>query len=78
MAETIDGSKDLARDSKAGIAVGALVTTLALAFVEWLGTIDFSTMPTIVSTMGALAAGWVANAITAWAVARRKTATAVS
>lgn len=68
-----DGSKNLAKESKVGAAVSSLVTVLALGVVEWLGTIDFSTLPTFFATVAALAAGQVAGLISAWATRNRRT-----
>lgn len=67
-----DGSKKLFRDSKIGIGVGFVVTEAAMGVVEWLGSIDFSTLPTWAATTGALLTGYAANAVASWAAARRK------
>jgi hypothetical protein len=68
--ENADGSRKLFNDSKLGIVVGLVVTQAAMGLVEWIGTIDFSTLPTWAATTGALLAGYAANAITAWAAKR--------
>lgn len=70
-----DGSKKLFRDSKIGLGVGFIVTEASMGVVEWLGSIDFSTWPTWAATTGALLVGYAANAVTAWASARRKPGT---
>jgi hypothetical protein len=67
---TADGSKRLFNDSKLGILAGFVATQLALGLVEWIGTIDFSTLPTWLATTGALLAGFAVNALTAWAAKR--------
>jgi len=69
--ETVSGKRHLFFDSKMGILVGFLATQAAFGVVEWIGTIDFSTLPTWLATTGALLAGYAANAITAWATKRR-------
>lgn len=68
--ERADGSRRLFNDSKLGILVGLAVSTLSMMLVEWLGTLDFSTLPTWLSTFAAMAAGYVAAAITAWRAKR--------
>jgi len=65
-----DGAKKLYRDSKLGFAVSTVVTTAALSVVEWLGTIDFSTLPTFASTAAAVLVGQLSGVITAWAAKR--------
>jgi uncharacterized membrane protein len=67
----MDGSKTLFNDSKIGLLVNSLVTFAALALVEMLGSIDFSTWPTFLATAGAVLAGLVSNAVAAWAAKRR-------
>jgi hypothetical protein len=68
-----DGSRKLFNDSKLGILAGFVATQAAMGVVEWLGTIDFSTLPTWLATTGALLAGFAVNAITAWAAKRGAT-----
>jgi hypothetical protein len=75
MAETIDGAKKLFNDSKLGILAGFIAAELAMGVVEYLGTVDFSTWPTWLSTTAALAVGFITNAIVAWAAPRRRKAT---
>lgn len=65
-----DGAQKLYRDSKLGFVVSTAVTTIALGVVEWLGSIDFSTLPTFAATWGAVLAGQLAGVITAWASKR--------
>jgi type IV secretory pathway TrbD component len=68
---TIDnGKRKLFFDSKVGILAGFVATQVALGIVEWIGTIDFSTLPTWLATSAGLAAGAAVNAITAWAAKR--------
>ena len=74
--ETETGKKKLFRDSKFGILAGFVAAQAALGVVEMLGSVDFSTLPTWAATSAALAVGAAANALTAWAVKRRKGATA--
>ncbi len=59
-----DGKGVLGRDGFLGNLTGAAVTVAGLALVEWLGTIDFSTLPTFFATVAAPAAGLVAGWIT--------------
>ncbi len=66
-----DGSKKLFPDSKLGILVGFVATQGALGVVEWLGTVDFSSLPTWAATSAGLAVGAAVNAITAWAAKNR-------
>lgn len=70
MGPLANGAKKLYRDSKLGFVVSSAVTLAALGVVEWLGTIDFSTLPTFFSTVAALAVGQVSGLITAWAAKR--------
>lgn len=51
-------------DAKIGLLVNGLVTAAGLAVVEFLGTLDFSTMPTFFATLAPVAVGMVANFIT--------------
>jgi hypothetical protein len=67
---TVTGKKRLFNDSKLGLLANGVVTVAALAVVEWIGTIDFSTMPTIAATLLGPALGMVANAIVSWAAPR--------
>lgn len=69
--DAVDGSRRLFADSKLGILAGFVATEAALGVVEWLGTIDFSTLPTWLATSAGLAVGAAVNAITAWAAKRR-------
>ncbi len=66
----VNGARKLYRDSRLGFAADAAVTLLALGVVEWIGTLDFSTLPTFFATIAALVAGKVAGLITAWAAKR--------
>jgi hypothetical protein len=69
--ETTTGKKKLFRDSKLGIFAGFVAAQAALGVVEWLGTVDFSSLPTWAATSAALGVGAAVNAITAWAAKRR-------
>jgi hypothetical protein len=51
-------------DAKVGLLVNAVITVVGLALVEWLGSLDFSTLPTFVATLAPVAIGLVANFIT--------------
>jgi hypothetical protein len=73
-----DGAKRLYDDSKLGFLVSTAVTTVALGLVEWLGSIDFSNLPTFAATWGAVLVGQLSGVITAWAAKRGKPTTAGS
>jgi hypothetical protein len=68
--EPADGSRRLFPDSRWGILAGFVATQASLGVVEWLGTLDFSTLPTWLATSAGLAVGAAVNAITAWAAKR--------
>lgn len=51
-------------DAKVGIAVNAVITAAGLAVVEFLGSLDFSTLPTFAATLAPVAVGLIANFIT--------------
>lgn len=70
MARLANGAKKLYNDSRLGFIVSSAVTVAAMGVVEWIGTIDFSTLPTFFSTLAAVAAGQIAGLITAWAAKR--------
>jgi hypothetical protein len=70
--ERKDGRGFLGFDSLVGNTVNGVVTVAGLAVVEWLGTIDFSTLPTFFATIAAPAAGYVAGLITSKVLPRFK------
>lgn len=71
---TATGARRLFPDTRLGLLVGFVVTQAAMGLVEWLGTIDFSTLPTWLSTTGALLTGYATAALTAWASKRHPAA----
>lgn len=61
-----DGARKLFPDARLGILLGFVASEASLGVVEWLGTIDFSTLPTWLATSAGLAVGALVNTITAW------------
>lgn len=66
-----DGSKSLARESKYGQAVTALLSILALGLAGWLGDLDVSTLPGWLIGAATVAASTFAGILTAWATRNR-------
>lgn len=61
---TGDGRGTVGFDAKVGLLVNAVITAAGLGVVEFLGTLDFSTLPTFAATLAPVAVGLVANWIT--------------
>lgn len=59
-----DGKGVVGFDAKVGLFVNGLVTAAGLALVEFLGTLDFSTLPAFVATLAPVVVGMAANWIT--------------
>lgn len=66
-----DGSKSLARESKYGQAVTAILSILALGAAGWLGNLDLSTLPGWLVGSATVAASTFAGILTAWATRNR-------
>lgn len=71
-----DGTGSVTRDAKFGHLVNALVTVAGLALVEYLGSLDFSTLPAFVATLAPVAVGQVAGWITNYFLPRYSNARA--
>jgi hypothetical protein len=68
--DNADGSNKLHNDSLKGIIAGLLTTFGLGGLVEMVGTLDFSTVSTFLSTGGVIAAGYLVNAFFAWKLKR--------
>lgn len=75
--EKAAGAGELPRDGKIGNIVNGVVTVVGLGVVEWLGSIDFSTLPTFVATVAAPVAGLIAGLVTTKILPRYKVRRAV-
>lgn len=62
-----DGSKSLAKESKAGLAVSFIVSAAALAALGWIdGNVDVATLPGWLQGAAAYAVGGVTGLLTAY------------
>lgn len=59
-----DGAGSVTRDAKFGHLINGVVTVVGLAAVEYLGSLDFSTLPAFLATLAPVAAGQLAGWIT--------------
>lgn len=66
-----DGSRSLARESKYGQAVTAILSILALGAAGWLGNLDLSTVPGWAVGAATVAVSTAAGTLTAWATKNR-------
>lgn len=66
-----DGSRSLARESRYGQAVTAILSILALGAAGWLGNLDLSTVPGWAVGAATVAVSTAVGTLTAWATKNR-------